>query len=447
MLRKNGMRSPPSARLALAALTGINLLNYVDRYIPAGALPLILASFGASDAQGGLLQSLFMLPYALVSPLVGSLGDRRARFPLAGLGVLAWSFATFGSGLAPTFGALLVARVIIGVGEASYTVVTPSLLGDYFPSDQRSRALAIFYAAIPVGSAVGFVLGSAVGTHLGWRWAFYLAGLPGALLAILLFFFRDPPRGTLDAAPASPAEARGTSPRGAYRRLLGHPSYLFNVVAQTIYTFAMGGLAAWMPTYFYRVRGLPLASAGVTFGAIVCVAGLLGTVVGGQLGDRLARRLPGAAFLFSGLGLVLSLPFSMLAILAPTPAIFWPGMFMTLFLLFINTGPLNAAMANVLPASIRSRGFGLSTMSIHLLGDALSPYLIGRASDRIGLRMPVFATSMLLVLSGLVLLFGRRALVRDLRAAGALEALAGAGSPPGAASPPPSSAPAPRGAP
>jgi MFS family permease len=410
-------KSPPSARVALGVLTGINLLNYVDRYIPAGALPLILATFGASDSQGGLLQSLFMLPYALVSPLVGNLGDRRARFPLAGLGVLVWSLATFGSGLAPTFSALLAARVLIGVGEASYTVVTPSLLGDYFPPDRRSRVLATFYAAIPVGSAVGFVLGSAVGTHLGWRWAFYLAGAPGAVLALMLFFFRDPPRGLFDA-PTATKEAT-PSPRLAYGRLLRFPSYVLNVVAQTIYTFAMGGLAAWMPTYFYRVRGLPLARAGIAFGAIVCVAGFVGTVVGGQLGDRLAKRLPGAAFLFSGLGLVLSLPFSMMAILSPTPAIFWPGMFMTLFLLFINTGPLNAAMANVLPPAIRSRGFGLSTMSIHLFGDALSPVLIGLASDRMGLETPVFATSMLLVLSGIVLLFGRRALVRDLHAAGA----------------------------
>ena len=408
-------RSPPSARVALGVLTGINLLNYVDRYIPAGALPLILATFGASDSQGGLLQSLFMLPYALVSPLVGSLGDRRARFPLAGLGVLVWSLATFGSGLAPTFGALLVARVLIGVGEASYTVVTPSLLGDYFPRERRSRVLATFYAAIPVGSAVGFVLGSAVGTHLGWRWAFYLAGLPGAALAVMLFFFRDPPRGTFDA-PASPHVDAGSA-RLAYGRLFRFPSYVLNVVAQTIYTFAIGGLAAWMPTYFYRVRGLPLARAGIIFGGIVCVSGFLGTVLGGQLGDRLAKRLPGAAFLFSGLGLVLSLPFSMMAILAPTPAIFWPGMFMTLLLLFINTGPLNAAMANVLPPDIRSRGFGLSTMSIHLFGDALSPVLIGLASDRFGLKAPVFATSMLLVLSGIVLLLGRRALARDLRAA------------------------------
>lgn len=416
------MRKVPTARTALGILTGINLLNYVDRYIPAGALPLILASFGASDSQGGLLQSLFMLPYALISPLVGNLGDRRPRFPLAGLGVLVWSLATFGSGLAPTFGLLLVARVVIGVGEASYTVVTPSLLGDYYPSERRGRILAIFYAAIPVGSAIGFVVGSAVGTHLGWRWAFFLAGVPGAILALALFLFRDPPRGALDPdhAPGQ-ATAGGDAPAlpfaTALRMLVARRSYLFNVAAQTVYTFAMGGLASWMPTFFFRERGLPLAEAGIVFGGIVCLSGFIGTLVGGQLGDRLAVRAPTGAFLFSGVALVLSLPFSMLAILMRSPAIFWPGMFMTLMLLFLNTGPLNAAMANVLPATVRSRGFGLSTMSIHLLGDALSPVLIGLASDRWGLELPILFTSMLLVLSGLILLAGRPALRRDLAAA------------------------------
>ena len=410
------MGKTPSARVALAALTGINLLNYVDRYIPAGAMPLILATFGASDSQGGLLQSLFMFPYALVSPFVGTWGDRRSRFGLAGLGVLIWSLATFASGMAPSFAALIVARVVIGIGEASYTVVTPSLLGDYFPPERRSRILAIFYAAIPVGSAIGFVVGSAVGTHLGWRWAFYLAGPPGAALAILLLLFRDPPRGSLERQAAT-SEAT-PSARAALGLLRQRPSYIFNVAAQTIYTFAMGGLAAWMPTYFFRVRGLSLAQAGITFGAIVCLSGFIGTLVGGQLGDRMTKRSPSAAFAFPGAALVASLPFSLLAILAPTPAIFWPGMFMTLMLLFLNTGPLNAAMANVLPPAIRSRGFGLSTMSIHLLGDALSPVLIGIASDKWGLKVPVLATSMLLVIAGIVLLVGRKSLVRDLRAAG-----------------------------
>lgn len=395
----------------MGILTGVNLLNYIDRYIPAGALPLILATFGASDAQGGLLQSLFMLPYAIVSPLAGALGDRTRRFGVAGVGVLIWSAATFASGLAPTFTVLMIARVIIGVGEASYSVVTPPLLGDYYPPARRVRVLTFFYAALPVGSAFGFVVGGVGGSHLGWRMAFFLAGIPGLVLGLALLTFRDPPRSA--ARPEAVDAGTSDAPLG-WRELARYPSYLFNVASQTIYTFALGGLAAWMPTYFFRERGLPLAKASVIFGGIVCLAGFVGTIVGGQLCDAVARRTRVAPFLVPGLALVASAPFTWLAILSPSPAIFWPAMFVTLMLLFVNTGPLNAAMTNVLPPSVRARGFGVSTMSIHLLGDALSPVLIGLASGSLGLRLPVVATGLLPVAAGLVLLAGRSALNRDL---------------------------------
>ncbi|MBC8133335.1 MAG: MFS transporter, partial [Deltaproteobacteria bacterium] len=283
----------PSAGVALGVLTAVNLLNYVDRYIPAGALPLILVAFGLSDTQGGLLQSLFMLPYAIVSPLVGVLGDRSRRFLIAGTGVLVWSVATFGSGLAPTFAVLLAARILIGVGEASYTVVTPSLLGDYYPPERRARILAIFYAAIPVGSAVGFAVGGAVGTYLGWRWAFYIAGVPGIAMALLLMTFADPRRGAKENRPVAVPKATQPpgplSPPASWRSLTARRSYIINVTSQTIYTFAMGGLAAWMPTYFARVRGIPLARSSITFGAVVCLAGFAGTLLGGHLSDALSR--------------------------------------------------------------------------------------------------------------------------------------------------------------
>lgn len=415
------MAKPPSARATLGMLTAVNLLNYVDRYIPAGALPLIVAHFGVSDAKGGVLLSLFMFPYAIVSPVVGILGDRWRRFALAGAGVLVWSAATFGSGLAPTFGVLLAARVIIGVGEASYSVVTPALLGDYYPPERRARVLSFFYAALPVGSAIGFAVGGAVGTHFGWRWAFLMAGIPGAVLGVALLMFRDPPRAvTGGPAPAGTTDRHagnvsGTGPIVLFQRR----SYFINVGAQTIYTFALGGLAAWMPTYFYRVRGLPLDRASILFGGIVCVAGFTGTLTGGALSDALSRRNPAGPFTMSGVALIASLPFTLLAVLSPSPAIFWPAMFVTLTLLFLNTGPLNAVITNILPPGVRALGFGVLTMCIHLLGDALSPFLIGVASDRFGLQTPVVACGAMLTLAGVVLLAGRAALRRDLHAGGA----------------------------
>jgi len=403
-----------SGPAALGILTGLNVLNYADRYVGAAMLPLILSSLAISDAEGGLLQSAFILSYSFFSPLAGWLGDRWARLHLATAGVLVWSAATIASGLAPTYATLLAARTVIGVGEASYAIVTPSLLSDYYPPDRRTRVFAVFYAAIPVGTAVGYALGGTVGSAFGWRTAFFFAGIPGALLALSLLWLTEPARGASDVPGARPATPLALGP--SLRALVARRSYLYNTASQVLYTFAMGGLATWMPTYYVRERGLPLEHASTTFGLLLLIAGFAGTVVGGRLTDRLAKRFRGAQFAISGLGLAGALFFTLGAVLASPPAIFWPCTFVTLFLLFLNIGPLNAAMANVLPSDLRARGFALSTMAMHLLGDAASPWLIGVASDYVGLTPPILAAGFMLALAGVLLLIGRGALERDVAA-------------------------------
>ncbi len=403
--------SPPTV---LGVLTGLNALNYLDRYVGAATLPLMLASLSISDAAGGLLQSAFILTYALVCPFIGWAGDRGPRMRLAAAGVFLWSVATVASGLAPTYALLLLARAIVGVGEASYAVVTPSLLSDCYPPERRARVLGIFYAAIPVGSALGYVVGGLVGEHFGWRAAFFVAGAPGMVLAFVLLLLVEPRRGARDAAGAGAVTPLSLG--ASLRALVARRSWVSNTAAQVIYTFAMGGLATWMPTYFVRERGIPLATAASTFGLILVAAGFIGTLIGGRLSDALTRRVPGAHFVLSGWSLVASIAFTLPAVLAPSPAVFWPATFVTLLLLFMNIGPLNAAMANVLPADLRARGFAVTTGVMHLLGDAASPWLIGVASDAVGLTAPVLVTGCLLVVAGIVLLLDRASLVRDMRA-------------------------------
>src|SRR6266852_5048031 len=182
----------------LGVLTTVNALNYLDRYVTAATLPLILADLAISDAQGGLLQSLFIVAYSLACVPAGWLGDVGSRLRLAAIGVFVWSLATVASGLAPTYGWLLLARAVIGVGEASYAVVTPSLLSDCYPAARRGRVLGIFYAAIPVGTALGYVLGGLVGERFGWRAAFFVAGAPGMALAFVLLLLAEPSRGAQD---------------------------------------------------------------------------------------------------------------------------------------------------------------------------------------------------------------------------------------------------------
>jgi len=405
-----------SGSLALIILTGLNVLNYADRYVGAAVLPLLLSDLSLSDAEGGILQSAFIVVYTFASPVAGWWGDRRARLPIAAVGVLVWSAAVVTSGFAPTYVLLLVARAVTGAGEAAYAVVTPSVLSDLFPPERRGRALATFYAAMPVGAALGYALGGALGAHWGWRLAFVVVGAPGIPLAWCLVRLGEPARGAFD-------EARGdiSTPltlRASLRALGSRPSYVVNTVAQVLYTFAVGGLATWMPTYFLRERHVPLAPAAASFGAILMLAGLGGTLLGGQLGDWATARRRAGHFIVSGWSLVASLAFTVLGVIAPMPVVYWPAMFVALFLLFVNVGPLNAAMANVLPADLRTRGFAVTTMLIHLFGDAASPWLIGLASDRVGLAAPILASGALLAVSGVILLAGKAALERDLWAAG-----------------------------
>jgi MFS family permease len=402
-----------SARAALAVLTSLNLLNYVDRYVASGSLPKISEDLHLRDSDSGLLFTVLILTYALVSPIAGWLGDRRARLPIAAAGVLVWSVATFGSGFAPTLAVFLFMRALVGVGEASYAVVTPPLLSDFYPASRRPAAMSVFYAAIPLGSAIGFIIGGVVGQNWGWRNAFFIAGGPGALLALSLLFLSEPPRGAHDAA-APAAQAKPSTVEGL-KMMFSRPSFIYNNAAQAIYTFTLGGLAAFMPTFFQRVRHLPLDRGSPMFGGILCLAGFAGTLVGGRINEKLAARSRTAAFDLSAWGLIASLPFTALAILSPRPGIFWPAIGVTLFLIFLSIGPLNAAIANVLPAAVRSQGFAVNVLAIHLLGDAISPFFIGLASDKLGgLQWPVFGAGSLLVLAGLVLLAGRRALERDL---------------------------------
>ena len=406
--------SSPRPRVAFGVLTGINALNYLDRFLLPPLLTLIIAGLSLSDRQAGSLQSAFILVYAFVCPVAGWLGDRLPRLRIAALGVALWSIATFGSGLAPTFGWLLFARALVGIGEASYTVVTPSLLSDYYPPSRRGRALSIFYAAMPFGIFLAYLLGGQISARHVWRPAFFIAGGPGLLCALVLLLLRDPPRGRFDGPSGNVQKL----PLGAFLRTLRQrPSYFFNMAAQTIYTFTMGGLGFWMPTYFVRERHLGMAQASTIFGVLLLITGFVGTLVGGPVGDHLAQRFRGAHFTFSGLTFLAAIPFTALAVLSPNPAIYWTAMGVALFCLFLNYGPLNAAMVNVLPGNARARGVGLHTTTIHLFGDACSPFLIGVASDAIGLRIPVLGTGLLVGISGIFLLLGRHALVRDLAAA------------------------------
>ena len=364
-------------RRALIILLAVNLLNYIDRQILYAVFPLIKTDLSLSDTALGLLGSAFMLSYMVAAPLFGWFGDRGNRIRLAAGGVVAWSLATAGAAWARSYAWLLVARSAVGIGEASFGTVSPGILADYYPADRRGRVLSYFYLAIPVGSALGYLFGGVVGQYLGWHSAFLLAGVPGLLLALPLWRLREPER-TNSTAHLLPA--------GGYGALLRNRSFLTTTLAMAAMTFALGGLAQWIPSFLNRIHHLDVAKGNTLFGAITVLAGITGTLTGGWLGDRLQARSTNGYLLVSGWGFVLGTPITAVAILADNLTTCLVAIFFAEFFLFLNTGPLNTVIVNVSKPSVRAMAFAVNIFLIHALGDAVSPAIIGRLSDAWGLR-------------------------------------------------------------
>jgi MFS family permease len=413
----------PHAAATLALLCGMNLLDYIDRNILAAVLPHIQEEMGLSSTQAGALGPAFLIAYTVFAPLMGWAGDRYNRTRLLVCGVGLWSLATVGSGFAGTYGHLVLARSLLGIGEATYGTLAPTILADLYPRERRGQILSFFYVAVPVGSALGYVLGGMIEPHYGWRVAFWIVGGPGLVAALSGLLLREPPRGAMDGAGGADDLVSMHAPAHVswrdYRVLRHNSSYIYNTLGMALMTFALGGLALWMPTYFHRVKGMTLQEANLWIGPLTVGAGLLGTMTGGWLADRLLRRTPGAYFLVSGCGMLLATPCALVALLANAPTVYLPAMFLAECGVFLNTGPCNAILVNVVPPAMRSTAFAINIFLIHVLGDIWSPIAIGVLADATGGNL---TTGMLLTVvaiggAGGLFLRGMRYLEQDQRAA------------------------------
>ncbi|HEY0745106.1 MAG TPA: MFS transporter [Steroidobacteraceae bacterium] len=410
-----------SANFGLAILAFINLFSYLDRYVVSGVLESLKHSdLGLSDTNLGSLMSGFLVVYTLLAPVFGSLGDRRSRPRLIALGVACWSFATALSGFAINYLTLFAARAAVGVGEAAYVTIAPSLLADYFPVRQRGRVMAIFFCAIPVGSALGYVIGGLVDKHYGWRAAFFVAGVPGLLLAALCLLLPDPPRGIQDraAGAAGAGEAQAApAPRSnigretwlTYGRLLRNKPYAITVLGYAAYTFALGGLAVWMPAFLERARGMARSEATVSFGVIVVVTGFIGTFVGGWMGDYFAKSSRQAYLWFSAITTLIAAPFVWVALTTESHSLYLISMVTAQLCMFLSTGPINAAIINLVLASERATAIALSVFAIHILGDALSPLIVGALSDAFSLQQAIRILPVAVLIGGFVWIWAARA--------------------------------------
>jgi len=395
-----GVFSGSAAGLALVALIALNLLNNIDRNLLPGAQPVIQKTLNASDASMGAISSRFFIAYMFAAPLLGWLGDRFPRRILVTVCVLWWSCALGVATLGHNFRGFSLAYTMVAVAEAAFGVYAIALLSDYFPGANRSKVLSLYILAMTCGRALGFPLGGWLAETFGWQFPFRLMSGVGLLLGVVAVRFLFEPK--------APSVTR-TEPRvdkvGVPFRALLRRGYLFAVLGLAMENFALGGLSVWLPTYLHRSAGYTVAHAASVLGLIALVCGTGGTWVGGVLGERLLRRDHRALYWISTASFLLAVPCAVM-MLTHSRGLILSGVIGLQAFLFMNMGPLNAAILNSVPASLRSTAIATSLFLIHALGDAISPHLIGLLSDVSSLRAGLSVTIAALVAGALLLAAG-----------------------------------------
>lgn len=387
-------------RTALIVLTALNLLNYVDRNVLFAVQPLIQDEFHVTNLQIGYLTTAFLGFYTIAAPFVGPLADRYSRKVIIALGGTFWSGLTLLTAVTHTYTELLIRHTLVGVGEATFVTIAPTFVADLFAEKIRGRILGVFYLAIPVGSAAGYLLGGYLAPHHGWRFPFYVAAAPGFLLSVAVLFLKEPERGQFDSLEETPE-------RGTVVGLARNPAFLTATLGMAAMTFSLGGIQVWIPKFLLSERGYTLEAANFAFGIIVVVDGILAALAGGWLGDYLLPRMKGSYYLVSAVSMLLGVPFMIVALFAKGPLMI-PAIAVAAFFLLFNTAPLNAAVINSVGAHIRATALAVNIFIIHFLGDMPSPAMMGWVADKRSLQSAFILPVIAMGISSAILFYGMK---------------------------------------
>ncbi|XP_023420778.1 sphingosine-1-phosphate transporter SPNS2 isoform X5 [Cavia porcellus] len=386
-------------RGAAAAILSLgNVLNYLDRYTVAGVLLDIQQHFGVKDRGAGLLQSVFICSFMVAAPIFGYLGDRFNRKVILSCGIFFWSAVTFSSSFIPQqyFWLLVLSRGLVGIGEASYSTIAPTIIGDLFTKNTRTLMLSVFYFAIPLGSGLGYITGSSVKQAAGdWHWALRVSPVLGMITGtLILILVPATKRGHADQLGGQ-LKAR-TSWLRDMKALIRNRSYVFSSLATSAVSFATGALGMWIPLYLHRAQVVQKtaetchsppcgAKDSLIFGAITCFTGFLGVVTGAGATRWCRLRTQRADPLVCAVGMLGSAIFICLIFVAAKSSIV--GAYICIFvgetLLFSNWAITADILMCVVIPTRRATAVALQSFTSHLLGDAGSPYLIGFISDLI----------------------------------------------------------------
>jgi MFS transporter, Spinster family, sphingosine-1-phosphate transporter len=387
-------------RTTLVLLTALNLLNYADRNVLFAVQPLVQDEFHISKAQIGFLTSAFLICYMIAAPFVGPLADRYSRKLIIVVGAIFWSGLTLLTAFTHTYTELLIRHTLVGIGEATFVTIAPTFVADLFSERIRGRILGVFYLAIPVGSAAGYLLGGHLAPSHGWRFPFYIAAAPGFLLALAILFVREPERGQFDSLKQAPE-------RRTVLGLARNPAFLTATLGMAAMTFSLGGIQVWMPQFLYSNRHYTLEAANLAFGMIVVVDGIIASLAGGWLGDYLLPKTKGSYYLVSAASMALGMPFLIVG-LWTRGRFMVPAIAVAAFFLLFNTSPLNAAVINSVDAHIRATAIAVNIFIIHILGDVFSPTMMGWVADRRSLQTAFILPVVAMVISSAILFYGTR---------------------------------------
>lgn len=377
----------------LAILALINFVNFADRLVVPPLFPLLRDVFSVTDAQLGSLQKWLLVVLALATIPCSLLADRWSRKWIISFGVIFWSLATFFSGLAASFTVLLVARALVGVGEAAYAPAAQSMISGTFSAQARARAQAVFAAGMLLGGAAGQALGGIIGAAHGWQHAFFVVGIPGLLLGLAALRLEEPPRGP--RAEVVP-----------FWRLLGVPAYLALILSGVFITFAAISFITWGPDYVVNYKDFSLREAGVSLATVALVSLVLGVLTGGYVADRLQKRFVYGRVVAIAAAFLAAAPFILWAIEAEEKSAVLTAFFMAGFFMSWYHGPVTAVIHDLMPPRAHATSVGVYIFVTQLAG-AFGPQLVGQISDRkdleVGLQVAVAvmlagALSLLLVI-------------------------------------------------
>ncbi|HEY5075112.1 MAG TPA: MFS transporter [Pyrinomonadaceae bacterium] len=392
---------------ALSVLTLVNFLNYIDRQVLPAVAPAMQRDLGLTDTEIGAMEAALLLSFTVLAPLFGRLGDRYSRTKLMAGAAVVWSIAT---GLVawvdrwpilppslhlylPFFGLIALSsvalglcsvRALVGVGESSYSTITPTLIADYFPMRRRATALGVFQAAIPMGFALGYVLGAVLAYFFGWRVAFMVVGLPGLIVSVFVWKLREPQRGEHDIAADYSVAAEITQKQSWWqttRQIFMTRDWLLSTAGYTAITFVLGAFATWATLMLARDKHMSETAAAVVLGVVSLVAGAAGTFGGGWVADRIVAKRRNGYFLVCAASSLLGIIPAVIALVTHRPLFFLPAIFFAVVLLFSNNAPFHAILVNSVPPAIRASAMAFNIVVIHACGDVISRFGVGRLSD------------------------------------------------------------------